>query len=530
MSRDRFYVTTPIFYVNDVPHIGHAYTTVVADALAAYHRLLGVPTWFLTGTDEHGQKAQLAAEARGIPPQQLCDEYSQVFRDLDRRLAVANDDFIRTTEQRHTRIVAKVLASLHAAGDIYLKDYEGWYCTRCERFWKDDEVQAAGGKCPDQPELHEVTRLREPNYWFRMSKYADELKRRIETDEFHIVPEKRKNEILGYIRQGVGDLCISRDRARVSWGIPLPFDDKYVCYVWLDALFNYETAVGYLANDPLHAKWWPADLHVVGKDILTQHCVYWPTFLLATGEPLPRRVLGHGWLLDADGLKLSKTKHETKGAAAGKPQPGVDSLLAVLGVEVTRYFLATAMKYGDDAMLDWDSVIGRVNAELANGLGNSVNRVLRMAQQSCGGKLAARGAGNEKEQGLRRAAEAAVAAVNAVPDTYDVVAVTSAVRAAVDAVSLYLDEERPWKTAKDPANLPRVAEVLSWCVETLRVAGLCLAPLMPESTRRLRASFGVAGPLDFARESQFGFLPVGTPLGEPPNLFPRVDPASIPSA
>lgn len=526
----RFYVTTPIFYVNDVPHIGHAYCTVVADVLAGYHRLLGIPTWFQTGTDEHGQKAQLAAEARGISPQQLCDEYSKVFRDLDARLAIRYDDFIRTTEERHKSVVTKVLARLWATGDIYLKDYEGWYCTRCERFWNDTEVAEAGGRCPDQPALHEVARLREPNYFFRMSKYAPELQRQIEADEFRILPEKRKNEILGYLRQGVADLCISRDRTRVSWGIPLPFDPKFVCYVWLDALFNYETAIGYLADEKRHAQWWPADLHVVGKDILTQHCVYWPTFLLAVGEPLPRRVLGHGWLLDPEGLKLSKTKKQTSGASAGKPQPSIDSLLAVLGVETTRWFLATAMKYGDDATLDWDVVLGRVNAELANGLGNSVSRLLRMAQQSCGGKLAARGPGNEAEQGLRRAAEAAIAAVEAIPETFDVLAVTTAVRAAVDAVSLYLDAERPWKAAKDPANLPRVAEVLSWSIETIRLAGLALTPILPEACGRLRASFGASGPLDYAGESRWGFLPPGTPLGEPPNLFPRIDPKSIPDA
>ncbi len=521
----KFYVTTPIYYVNDVPHIGHAYCTLVCDVLAGYHRMLGIPTWFLTGTDEHGQKAQLAAEARGIPPQQLCDEYSKVYRDLHARLGVRYDDFIRTTEHRHETVVIKVLEKLWERGDVYLKDYEGWYCTRCERFWNESEVQQAGGRCPDQPELHEVAKLREPNYWFRMSKYADELRRRIESGEFEIVPEKRKNEILGYIRQGVGDLCISRDRSRVSWGIPLPFDPKFVCYVWVDALFNYESAVGYLSNDSLHDRWWPADLHVVGKDILTQHCVYWPTMLLAVEEPLPRRVLGHGWLLDQEGLKLSKTKKQTGGAAAGKPQPGIDSLLQVLGVDVTRWFLATAMKYGDDAMLDWDVVLSRVNADLANGLGNSVNRVLKLAK----GRHAGLGAEGDAEKRLRAAAEAVVAAVDAVPETYDVHAVTQAVRAAVDAVSAFLDDEKPWKLAKDPANAARVGHVLAWSAETLRVAGTALAPIAPSKTSALRAAFGLAGPLDWARESRFGLLAAGAALGEPPGLFPRVDPSQIPS-
>jgi methionyl-tRNA synthetase len=534
MPSDRFYVTTPIYYVNDVPHIGHAYTTIVADVLAGYHRLLGVPTWFQTGTDEHGQKAQNAAEARGIPTQQLCDEYSKVFRDLDARLAIRYDGFIRTTEERHKSVVTKVLSKLWDSGEIYKADYEGFYCARCERYWNDTEVAAHGGNCPDQPELHgKLPRLTEPNYFFRMSKHAPELQRRIESGEFQILPEKRKNEVLGYLKGGVEDLCISRAKARLSWGITLPFDTDFVCYVWLDALFNYETAIGYLTDEKAHAKWWPADLHVVGKDILTTHAVYWPTFLLAVGEPLPRRLLAHGWLLDSEGLKISKTKRAGATAAstaAGSRQPTIDELIAVLGVDVTRWALATAMKYGDDARFDWDLVRERVNAELANGFGNSVNRVLRMAQTSCGGKLAARGEGNEKERGLRRAAENAIAAVNAVPDTFDVLAVTIAVRAAVDAVSMYLDEERPWKAAKDPANLPRVAEVLSWCVETLRVAGLALTPILPEKTATLRAAFGVTGPFDYASESKWGFLAPGTQLGEPPNLFPRIDPEGIPAA
>jgi methionyl-tRNA synthetase len=523
MPRERFYVTTPIYYVNDVPHIGHAYCTVVADVLAGYHRMLGVPTWLLTGTDEHGQKAQQAAEARGISPKQLCDEYSAVFRALAAKLRVRNDDFIRTTEERHTSVVAKVLQKLWDAGEIYKADYEGFYCVRCERYWKDAEVAARDGNCPDFPELHgKVSRLVEANYFFRMSKWADELLRRIESDELAILPEKRKNEVVGYLKGGVEDLCISRAKARLSWGIELPFDKDFVCYVWVDALFNYETAVGYLADGARHAKWWPADLHVVGKDILTTHAVYWPTLLLAVGEPLPRRILAHGWLLEDRGLKLSKTKSEADAPGrTGVPKP--DELIEVLGVDVARWSLATAMKYGDDARFDWDLVRERVNAELANGFGNSVNRVLRMAQQSCDGKLALRGPGNEKELGLRRAARAAIDAANAVPETFDVLAVTTAVRAAVDAVSLYLDEERPWKAAKDPANLPRVGEVLSWCAETLRVAGLALAPIVPEKTEVLRACFGVTGPLDFAKESQFGFVPVGTKLGEPPNLYPRVE-------
>ena len=575
MSRDRFYVTTPIYYVNDVPHVGHAYATVVADVLARYHRMLGVPTWFLTGTDEHGQKAQLAAEARGIPPQQLCDEYSAVYREMGRRIGASNDDFIRTTEERHVAVVTRVLERLWEGGHVYKADYEGWYCTRCERFWTDQEVsERGGGRCPDQPELHEVARLTEANYFFRMSAFAERLRAAIESGEMEILPEKRRNEVLGFLRQGLGDLCISRARSRLHWGVPLPFDPDYVTYVWVDALFNYESAIGYLGDAPRdeerHSRWWPADLHVLGKDILTTHAVYWPTLLMAVGEPLPRRILGHGWLLDRGGLKISKTKRAGGGEAqeptrpqppprglrgqggpphrgglkisnpkrAGggaapeptRPQPTLDGLLEVFGRDVTRWALATATKYGDDAVLDWDVLRERVNAELANGLGNSVNRVLRMVHQFGGGRLAARGPEGPAEAALREAAEAAIRAVRAVPDGLDILAITIAVRAGVDRVSAYLDQEKPWKAAKDAANLPRVGQVLAWCVETLRVLGLALTPVMPEKMDALRRSVGVDGSMDFEREAAFGLLAEGAGVGEPPGLFPRVDDTVLPAA
>jgi methionyl-tRNA synthetase len=533
MPPERFYVTTPIYYVNDVPHIGHAYCTVVADVLARYHRMLGVPTWLQTGTDEHGQKAQNAAEARGIPPQQLCDEYSAVFRDLFGRLGVGYDDFIRTTEPRHKDVVTRVLQKLWDVGEIYKADYEGFYCARCERYWTDTEVAAHGGDCPDQPELHgKVPKLREPNYFFRMSRHAPEVQRRIEAGEMQVLPEKRKNEVLGYLKGGVEDLCISRSRARLSWGVPLPFDTEFVCYVWLDALFNYETAVGYLSDETRHAKWWPADLHLIGKDILTTHAVYWPTFLLAVGEPLPRRILAHGWLLDASGLKLSKTKREgvtDAAAASGARVPGVDEMLTVLGPDVTRWALATAMKYGDDARFDWDLVRERVNAELANGLGNSANRLLRMAQTSCGGRFAGLGAADDPQRAaLRARAEEVRAAVEAIPGGYDVLAVTQACRAAVDEVSAYLQATKPWTLAKDPSQTERVGAILAWCLETIRVVGAALHPVMPSKMDTLRAALGVTGPIDWARESRFGLLEAGATLGEPPNLFPRLDAAAVP--
>lgn len=530
MPSERFYVTTPIYYVNSTPHPGQAYTTVLADVLAGYHRLLGVPTFFLTGTDEHGEKAELAAAARGIPPQQLCDEYAAVYRDLFERLGIRYDDFIRTTQERHRRIAVRVLEKLWAQGDLYKADYEGWYCTRCETFFTETDVQAAGGACPDQPVLHgAIKRVSESNYFFRTSKYAPEVRRRLEAGEVRFFPANRVNEVLGLLRQDVQDLCISRHRSRVSWGIPLPFDAEYICYVWIDALFNYKSAIGYLDDDAArranHAAWWSEATHVLGKDILKHHSLIWHSLLLAVGEPLPRRMYVHGWLLDASGLKVSKSK---LAVSPDEALPMPDELIAAVGRDATRYVLATAMKPGDDAQFTWRIARDRYDSELANGLGNSVNRVVRMAHQFAGGRMPALGAGGPRGERLRVAALAALDAVRAVPDTLDVLSVTQAVRAAVDEMSQYLDEEKPWKAAKDPANAERVAGVLGDCLEALRIFGLALTPILPERMAALRATLGQPAAPDFASEAVWGALGGGTPLGEPPGLFPRFDDSNMP--
>ncbi len=531
MSSERFYVTTPIYYVNDRPHVGHAYTTVLADVLAGYHRMLGIPTWFLTGTDEHGQKVQESAQARGITPQALTDEMSEHYRDLFGLLGVRNNDFIRTTEERHTSVVRQVLTDLNDRGDIYKDAYEGWYCARCERYWTEREVkERGGGRCPDHPDRHEVARVAEENYFFRMSAYADRLREAIETDAFEITPEKRKNEVLGFLRQGLGDLCISRSAERMSWGVPLPFDEDYVCYVWVDALFNYKTAVGYRADDERHDKWWPADVHLIGKDILTTHCVYWPTLLMAVGEPLPRRVLAHGWLLDPKGGKLSKSKRLDDDGGNVSSEPTIEGLLEVLGTDVTRWFLATAGKPGDDMPFKWDIVRERVNTDLANGLGNTANRLLKMAAGACDSKFPGLGPAGPGEQIVRAAAEAAVAAAVRIPETLDVTSVVTAVRLGVDAISAYLQDEKPWKLVKDEAGLPRAREVLGCALAALRLLGLAVHPILPASSDALRAALGIEGDVDFAAESSFEAYPVGAALGEPPNLFPRVKPEDIPAA
>jgi methionyl-tRNA synthetase len=535
MASERFYVTTPIYYVNDRPHVGHAYTSVLADVFAAYHRMLGIETWFLTGTDEHGQKVQDSAEARGVTPQALCDEMAGHFHELLQRLAVHNDDFIRTTEARHTSIVTRVLTKLHENGDVYLGTYEGWYCSRCERYWTDKEVEErGGGRCPDQPELHAVERLAEENYYFRMSAYADRLRAAIESDELLIHPPKRKNEVLGFLAQGLNDLCISRNRERLSWGVPLPFDDRYVCYVWVDALFNYKSAIGYLHDDAeqreRHDGWWPADVHLIGKDILTTHAVYWPTMLLAVGEPLPRQILAHGWLLDTRGGKLSKTKRQDAEAADDRPVPTIEGLLDVFGVAGTRWFLATAMKPGDDTSFDWEIVRERVNTDLANGIGNTANRLLKMAAGACDGRFPALDEGGEREHGVRDAALAAIEAARAMPETLDVTSVVSAVRAGIDAISLYLSDTTPWKLVKTEEGLPRARQILGWSLESLRLLALAVHPILPTSMGVVRAAVGLEGDLDFENEARFGVIAEGAELAPPPNLFPRVSTEDLPSA
>ena len=529
MSRARFYVTTPIYYVNSTPHLGHEYTTLLADVLAGYHRMLGVPTWFLTGTDEHGEKAQLAAEARGIPTQQLCDEYSAVFRELHLRYGVQFDDFVRTTEERHKRIAVRVLEKLWASGDLYKANYEGWYCTRCETFFTDTDVNAAGGNCPTQPVLHgKIQRVSEANYFFRMSKYAPEVLRRIESGDVTFIPPNRANEVVGLLKQEVQDLCISRHRSRVNWGIPLPFDPDYICYVWIDALFNYKSAIGYLSDDAAererHATWWPFATHLMAKEILRHHSLIWFSLLLAVGEPLPKRLYVHGWFVDSSGLKVSKTK---LASAPVEEMPGADQLLQVVGRDAARYVLATAMKPGDDSQLNWQLVKERMDSELANGFGNSVNRVVRMIHQFCGGTVPALGGGGPRGVPLREKSLAVVAAVRALPQTLDLFSVTASMRAAVDELSQYLDEEKPWKAGKDPAQLPHVAGVLANCLEALRILGLALHPIMPEKMGVFRATLGLPAAVDFEREATWGVLAAGAPLGEPPGLFPRFDDARL---
>ncbi|HPY01395.1 MAG TPA: methionine--tRNA ligase, partial [Candidatus Marinimicrobia bacterium] len=367
-NQEHFFVTTPIYYVNDKPHIGHAYTTILADVLARFQRSNGVETFFLTGVDEHGQKVQQAAASAGISPQEYCDRMVVYFRDAWQKLGIKYDFFIRTTDQFHVRAVQQVLQDLFNKGEIYLHEYGGYYCVGCERFYTPKEL--VNGQCPQH--LKEPDFIKEKNYFFRMSKYQDWLIGYIQDHPNFIRPESRKNEVLGFLKNPLGDLCISRPKSRLSWGIELPFDSGYVTYVWFDALLNYITAIGYPNDRQRFAKWWPADFHLIGKDIVTTHCVYWPTILKAMDLPMPKTIFAHGWWM-IDETKMSKSLKNIV-----EPLDLVDAY----GVDPVRYFLMRDMVLGQDANFSEGIFIKRYNSELANDFGNLISRVTTLINKN----------------------------------------------------------------------------------------------------------------------------------------------------
>jgi len=518
-----FYVTTPIYYVNDEPHVGHAYCTVLADTLARFHRLIGEETRFLTGTDEHGQKVQQAAEARGVDPQAHTDEMAERFRAVWRRLSISNDDFIRTTEPRHKAVVQRVLSELYEKGEIYKERYEGLYCVPDERFWTEKDV--VDGKCPacGRP----VVPITEENYFFRMGKYQEWLINHIQANPEFLQPESRRNEVLGFLKKPLGDLCISRPASRLRWGIPLPFDPDYVTYVWFDALINYYSAV--LGLSSASGPWWPASLHLIGKDILTTHSVYWSTMLHAAGLPLPRTILAHGWWLVGD-TKMGKSLGN-----AVKPL----DLLDVYGVDAFRYFLMRDMVVGQDSEFTEAALIGRINSDLANDLGNCLNRVERMIQNYAEAKVPAMTETTAVDEELIARARATVTSAlacarevklhQAIEDTFQL----------VRAVNKYLEVKAPWKAAKEPGQ-PGVATTLYISAEALRIAGFLLSPVMPSKCGELLyrlgvldrpdafAARGLEGTRDSetgARELAWGGLAPGTPLRPAGPLFPRIEAA-----
>ncbi|MFN3412536.1 MAG: methionine--tRNA ligase [Thermoanaerobaculum sp.] len=499
-----FYITTPIYYVNDLPHIGHMYTTVVADVLARFKRLRGFEVFFLTGTDEHGQKIERAAREQGISPQVLADQVVGRYQKLWRELAITHDDFIRTTQERHKAGVRELIRRMSEAGDVYKASYEGWYCAGCESFYP--ETQLKDGRCPDFG--HPVERLAEESYFFRLSAYQEKLLAFYRENPDFVRPASRFNEVVRFVEGGLKDLSISR--ASLRWGIPWPGDDRHVVYVWVDALTNYISALGFGSeNQDRFQRFWPADLHLVGKDILRFHCVYWPAFLMSAGLPLPKQVFGHGWWLK-DEKKMSKS-------LGNVVRP--DYLVQQFGADPLRYFFLREMTFGLDASFSDEGFLSRYNADLANGLGNTFARVMAMARRYFDGKTPSEACG---ESVLRAKAEEVTARYLESMEGYEFHRALEAVWELLSAVDGYVTEEAPWGIYKAEGASGRLSRIVYNCLESLRLVAVMISPVMPQTADKVFAALPTDEP--GKKQLTWGMLPVSAALGPDQGpLFPKVD-------